>query len=100
MPNIIIVAGPNGAGKTSFAEQFLLAEPRVVAYLNADIIAYDLLAHSASGGSPDIAAGKEMLRRMKQAIKAGADLMFETTLASRHYATKIPIWRASGFFVV
>lgn len=100
MPNIIIVAGPNGAGKTSFVEQFLAAEPKALAYLNADLIAHDLLANGALNGNADVAASREMLRRMEQAIQAGTDLMFETTLASRYYATRIPIWRASGFIVV
>jgi predicted ABC-type ATPase len=68
--------------------------------LNADLIAHDLLADGALSGNADIAASREMLRRMEQAIRAGADLMFETTLASRHYATRIPIWRALGFIVV
>ncbi len=41
-PRAIIIAGPNGAGKTTFAREFLPAEGRCPAFINADLIAAGL----------------------------------------------------------
>jgi predicted ABC-type ATPase len=99
MKEIIIVAGPNGAGKTSFANQYLPAVQERLAYVNADEIARELVAAGAETGSVNIAAGRMMLERLDALINDGAEVMFETTLATRIYVRHIALWQRSGYTV-
>ena len=101
MPEIIIIAGPNGAGKTSFANQYLPASQEGLVFVNADEIAREMLQSSQK--SPvafvDLKAGRAMLRFIDQLAAERREFMFETTLASRAYAGKIPAWQAAGYSV-
>ena len=99
MKEIIIVAGPKAAGKTSFANEFLPAETNGLVFINADEIARDLLRAGHSRATVDIAAGREMLNQIDDAVRSSRELMFETTLASLTYARKIPSWKAAGYSV-
>jgi predicted ABC-type ATPase len=99
MPQIIIVAGPNGAGKTSFASEYL---PRIrgsIVYVNADEIGREPELLGLEEGVRNIRAGRLMLEQLDALSSAGADFMFETTLATLTYARKIPIWRSQGYRV-
>jgi predicted ABC-type ATPase len=96
---IIIVAGPNGAGKTSFANQYLPAVQEGLVYVNADEIARELIAAGAETGSVNIAAGRLMLERLDALTKAGTEVMFETTLATRIYVRRIALWQRAGYTV-
>jgi predicted ABC-type ATPase len=98
MPEIIILAGPNGAGKTSFANQFL-REEEGIAFVNADEIARSLVSQNRSQRELEIHAARVMLRQIDALATGGHDFMFETTLSSRGYARKIPLWRAQGYHV-
>jgi predicted ABC-type ATPase len=98
MAEIIILAGPNGAGKTSFANQFLRDEEGIV-FVNADEIARSLAGHDRPQRELEIHAARLMLRQIDALTAVGNDLMFETTLASRGYARKIPKWQAQGYHV-
>jgi len=85
---IIIIAGPNGAGKTTFAKQFLPNEANCLQFINADLIAAGL-----SPFKPEVAAiqaGKIMLKTMDEYIRKQQSFVFETTLAGKSYAKKIP----------
>ena len=75
MPNLVLMAGPNGAGKTTTALELLRDERRIDEFVNADIIA-------AEGKLDDIAAGRQMLLRIKSLVAEGRGVAFETTLAS------------------
>lgn len=99
MRRIIIVAGPNGAGKTSFANEFLSAEKDEFAYVNADEIARGLKTSGLSQSRIDLLAARRMLAEIEALVAAGSSFMFETTLASLTYATRIPRWREQGFSV-
>ena len=94
---IIIIAGPNGAGKTTFAKEFLPNEADCLHFINADLIAAGL-----SPFRPEVAAiqaGKIMLKTMDEHIRKQESFVFETTLAGKGYAKKIPHWQASGYQV-
>lgn len=96
---IIIVAGPNGAGKTSFANAYLPPERERLTFVNADEIARELIAEGRAPEQIDFAAGRLMLKRISNVLDMGGELMFETTLATRTYASHIPRWRSEGFLV-
>ncbi len=94
---IIIIAGPNGAGKTTFAKEFLPNEADCLHFINADLIAAGL-----SPFRPEVAAiqaGKIMLKAMDEHIRRQESFVFETTLAGKIYAKRIPQWQASGYHV-
>jgi predicted ABC-type ATPase len=40
-----------------------------------------------------------MLRRVDELVRANADFLVETTLATLAYAQKIPSWRANGYVI-
>ncbi len=42
-PNLYMIAGPNGAGKTTFATEFLPAYAYCPHFVNADLIASDVV---------------------------------------------------------
>jgi predicted ABC-type ATPase len=95
MPNLFIVAGPNGAGKTTYVRRFLPQEMRCREFVNADLIAAGL-----SPFAPDqaaFAAGRIMLRRLRDLAEQGLDFSFETTLSGKAYAPLLREWRAAGY---
>jgi predicted ABC-type ATPase len=98
VPNAIIIAGPNGAGKTTFADEYLSAEERQFEFVNADEIARGFEEQGTQLRS-DILAGRKMLRRVDELVRAGMNFAVETTLATRIYAQKIPAWRKRGYVV-
>jgi len=99
MPQIIIIAGPNGAGKTSFANEYLFAFRGRFVFINADEIAREIIDPDLSPTTRDLLAGREMLTRIHHCLDAGANFLFETTLASLTYAAKVPRWRQAGYSV-
>ncbi|MEQ1716195.1 MAG: AAA family ATPase [Hyphomicrobium sp.] len=97
MPYVIIIAGPNGAGKSTFARRLLARHPDPV-FVNADEIARALQA-DLTGQSRDMRAARDMIAVLDAHISAGADIMLETTLATRRYLALIPRWRAASYEV-
>lgn len=85
---IIIIAEPNGAGKTTFAREFLPNEVNGPIFINADLIAAGL-----SPFAPEtiaVKAARIILPKIKANLQAGNSFAFETTLAGRYYATRVP----------
>lgn len=95
--NIYIIAGPNGAGKTTFATRFLPHYADCQEFLNADLIAAGLSPFSPA--TQNMRASELMLERMGELLAIRKTFSFETTLAARSYAGRIPEWRASGYRV-
>jgi predicted ABC-type ATPase len=94
---IVIIAGPNGAGKTTFASEFLPKEAGCPEFINADLI-----AHGLSPFAPEKAefrAAKIMLEEIADRIAENKSFAFETTLAGKNYARRIPHWRKMGYHV-
>lgn len=94
-PEAILIAGANGSGKTTFARQVLPLIHPTVPFLNADEI-----RHEDPRFASDVAATRELLRRLQVAESAGNSFAVETTLSSRSYVAKIRAWKASGYRVV
>ena len=94
-PHLIVIAGPNGAGKSTTAPSLLKGTLKVTEFVNADLIAQGL-----SGFQPEGAvfhAGRVMLERIHYLAKKQIDFAFETTLASRTFATWITDLRKTGY---
>lgn len=87
MPNVFVIAGPNGAGKSTAAPRLIGERLHISEFVNADVIASGLSAFASEKVA--LEAGRIMLRRLDELSQAGADFAFETTLASRHFASWI-----------
>lgn len=94
---VLIIAGPNGAGKTTFAREFLPAEARCPVFINADLIAAGLSPFAPERAA--VLAGRLMLRQIEDEVRRGESFAFETTLAGRAYARRIPTWQKRGYRV-
>lgn len=94
---IFILAGPNGAGKTTFAREYLPAEARCLAFINADLIAEGLSPFRAEQSA--LHAGRLMLELIEQYVAQGESFGFETTLATKSFARSIPRWQGLGYVV-
>lgn len=95
MAHAYIIAGPNGAGKTTFAREFLPSYAQCREFLNAD-----LLAAGISPFSPDtaaMAAGRVLLRRMRELVEEQVDFGFETTFAGKTYRPMFDEMKAKGY---
>jgi len=94
-PVAIMLAGPNGAGKTTTAMKLFKIEFRDVEYVNADVIAQGL-----SGGNPDavaLEAGKILLERLHALAEGRRNLAYETTGASKSFASWIKKLKTHGY---
>jgi len=96
-PEIFVVAGPNGAGKTTIARDLLPKRVGVAAFVNADLIAQGLSPHEPERSA--MQAGRVMLERIHALRDAGESFAFETTLASRSFASFLMEARHQGYLV-
>lgn len=83
-PRVAIISGPNGAGKSTVAPLLLEALFGIKFYVNADTIAQGLAGREPEAAA--LAAGRVMLKRLKELANERADFAFETTLASKSFA--------------
>ncbi|MDP1913029.1 zeta toxin family protein [Brevundimonas sp.] len=96
MPTLVLLAGPNGAGKTTFINGFLRQRAATFQFVNPDEVARSL---TGSGPARDLAAGRLVLERLDQLFTLRADVVLETTLATRSHAVRIRDWKAAGYRV-
>lgn len=94
MPTIVLLAGPNGSGKTTFINRFLRQRPEAFRFVNPDEVARGL---TGEGATRDLAAGRLVLERLDALFVGRADVVLETTLATRSHAARIRRWRAAGY---
>jgi predicted ABC-type ATPase len=94
-PNLIVIAGPNGAGKTTAAVDVLVGALAVQEFVNADTIAKGLSAFQPESVAFD--AGRMMLQRLHHLTTQRVDVAFETTLASRTFASWIKTLTPTGY---
>lgn len=94
-PQVVVIAGPNGAGKSTLAPILLRETFGVLEYVNADPIALGLSAFDSA--SVSFEAGRIMMARLRDLAKRRKNFAFETTLASRSYASWIKALRGSGY---
>ena len=95
IPKVIVIAGPNGAGKTTLAPFLIRDEYGLIEYVNADTIALGLAAFNPE--SVAFEAGRVMLKRLHALAGQGTDFAFETTLATRSYASWIRTLRQKNY---
>jgi predicted ABC-type ATPase len=87
MPNLYIIAGCNGAGKTTASFTVLPEMLNCKEFVNADSIAAGLSPFNPENVAFE--AGRIMLQRIHELIKAKVDFAFETTLATRSYVSLV-----------
>jgi predicted ABC-type ATPase len=92
---ISIIAGCNGAGKTTASFTILPEMLNCKEFVNADSIAAGLSPFNPE--SVAIEAGRLMLSRIDELMKAGVD--FETTLATRSYVSLVKAAQLAGYKV-
>lgn len=97
MPNLYIIAGCNGAGKTTASFTILPEMLNCKEFVNADSIAAGLSPFNPE--SVAIEAGRLMLTRIHELMKAGVDFAFETTLATRSYVSLVNTAQHAGYKV-
>jgi predicted ABC-type ATPase len=97
MPKLYIIAGCNGAGKTTASFTVLPEMLNCREFVNADSIAVGLSPFNPE--SVSIEAGRLMLSRIHELIRALADFAFETTLATRSYVPLVKEAQQSGYKV-
>jgi predicted ABC-type ATPase len=96
--NVFILGGPNGAGKTTAARVLLPDFLRESKFLNADEIAREI-----SPDNPDsaaMAAGRELIERMRRLIRNGQTFAVESTCAGRSYLRIFEECKRSGWRIV
>ncbi len=94
MPTLVLLAGPNGAGKTTFINGFLRERAETFQFVNPDEVARSL---TGIGPARDLAAGRLVIERLDQLFALRADVVLETTLATRSHAVRIRDWKAAGY---
>ena len=93
MPTLVLLAGPNGVGKTTFINRFLRQRAEAFRFVNPDEVARGL---AGEGAARDLAAGRLVLERLDALFFERADVVLETTLATRSHAARIRKWKAAG----
>lgn len=94
-PLAVAIAGPNGAGKTTLAPFLLRDHFGLMEYVNADTIALGLSAFKPEAAAFD--AARTMLKRLQLLAGARRNFAFETTLATRSYATWVHELKRRGY---
>jgi predicted ABC-type ATPase len=96
--NLYIIAGCNGAGKTTASFTILPEILDCREFVNADEIAKGLSPFQPEKVAFE--AGRIMLNRISELLKAGETFAFETTLATKSYRTKVLQAQKEGYNVV
>ncbi len=95
MPVLTIFAGPNGSGKSSVIKRVEFLGRNHL--LEADAIASRI--HTTDPRLAAIAAGREVLRRTQEYIRAGQDFAIETTLSGSWTTSAAKQALARHFFI-
>jgi predicted ABC-type ATPase len=92
---LIVVGGPNGSGKTTFAEEYVLRHE--CTYVGADAIAAEMAPDNPM--LAQLAAGREVLNRIRHALTGNAGFVVESTLAGRTFQHVFRDARNAGFAI-
>jgi predicted ABC-type ATPase len=90
---LIVVGGPNGAGKTTFADEYVARHS--IAYIGADAIAAQMSPDDPAHAQ--IAASREFLRQIDNAIAGSESIVVESTLSGRTFRQLLNNAKAAGF---
>ena len=96
MPTLVLLAGPNGAGKTTFINRFLRQRAEAFRFVNPDEVARGL---AGEGSARDLTAGRLAPERLDGLFVERADVVLETTLATRSHAPRLRRFKAAGYRV-
>jgi predicted ABC-type ATPase len=94
-PQVVIISGPNGAGKSTLAPAVLRDTFGLLEFVNADTISAGLSAFNPEAIALD--AGRVMLTRLRELAHHKQSFAFESTLATRFYATWINRLAQKGY---
>ena len=94
-PQVIVIAGPNGAGKSTLAPYLLRDAFELLEYVNADTIAQGLSAFNPEGVAFE--AGRVMIERLHILAEQQRSFAFESTLATRSYASWLSRLKQQGY---
>lgn len=94
-PQLVIIAGPNGAGKSTLAPFLLRDTFGLLEFVNADTISAGLSAFNAEAVALD--AGRVMLTRLRELANNKQSFAFESTLATRSYASWLRRLKLAGY---
>jgi predicted ABC-type ATPase len=97
MAQIYLIGGPNGAGKTTSALSLLGQELSGLLFFNADMIAAQL--NPTAPETAAFQAARIMLERLEEAMMAGIDFVFESTLATRSFVPFLRRCQEKGYVV-
>jgi len=92
-----MIAGPNGAGKTTIASRLIPDLPMLYEFINADEIARGLAPLHPE--TVAISAGKLMVTRLRELLKAKKSFAFETTAAGTNYIKHLKEAKERGYEV-
>ena len=98
MRKLYIIAGPNGAGKTTASYTILPEIFDCHEFVNADEIAKGLSPFNPE--SVSLKAGRLMLQRINELLDSGVSFAFETTLATKSYASLIRRAKVKNYEVI
>jgi predicted ABC-type ATPase len=95
MKDVVLVGGPNGAGKTTAAAIVLPKMLGIREFVNADEIARGLSPFNPEGTA--VAAGRIMLARIRDLVRNGESLAFESTCSGRGHIRTLQMCRDAGY---
>ncbi|MBT1701364.1 zeta toxin family protein [Fulvivirgaceae bacterium PWU4] len=98
MPFLYIIAGCNGAGKTTASYTVLPEMLECKEFVNADEIAKGLSPFQPE--TVAFEAGRIMLNRIRELLKANLSFALETTLSTKSYRSLIKEAKQGGYTVV
>ena len=94
-PTLVVIAGPNSAGKSTTAPFLLKQAMGILEFVNAYQIAVGLSAYAPE--TVAFAAGRIMLKRLRDLANSNASFAFESTLSSRTFAPFIARCKSQGY---
>ena len=97
MKDIVILGGPNGAGKTTAAKTLLPKTLGLMEFVNADNIAAGLSPFNVD--SVAVKAGRLMLERIDDLVRAETSFAFETTCAGKGHAKWLQRCKEDGWTI-
>ncbi len=92
---LIVVGGPNGAGKTTFADEYVARHG--CNYVSADAIASQLSPEGRT--HTRIAAGREFLGQINEAVTGSEGFVVESTLSGRTFQQVLKNAKAASFTI-
>ncbi len=95
MKDVVVIGGPNGAGKTTWAVRRLPPTLNIREFVNVDEIARGLSPLDPEGSAA--AAGRLMIERLNDLLRAGQSFAFETTCSGRGHVARLLRCRAADY---